>query len=236
MTQKDLIKKLQEAIGTTPDGNWGPVTTGLADKFDLIGINVKAKPVVTPTPQPSGDYFGATWIGAYIEFLGKHETDAALNKALVPEWSKHGLPQFKTLAGNDHAWCAILVGGSLRKAGIKPTNSAMASSYRTWGKRAGGWWFGAPCSMQHPSGGNHVGFFLYWIDKSKGLAAFYSGNSGNRLCVAVYNFSGHASGHDEVKGGARWPEGWPDGKELTQHEVLSVYPHLKIGGTSESTR
>lgn len=238
MTLKELVKKAQAALSLTPDGDWGPISEAKADKFD-IEITVKEKPVeIKPMPVTvdGKDYFGAPWVGAYIHLLGKHETDPELNAALVPEWSKEGLPQFKTLAGNDHAWCSVLVNASFRRVGIKPTNSAMAMSWRTFGVRAGGWWFGAPCSMQHRSGGNHVGFFLYWIDQAKGLAAFYSGNSGNRLCVAQYNFSGHAKGHDEVRNGPRWPEGWPDGQELSKDDVLRVYPHLKVGGTAESTR
>lgn len=118
---------------------------------------------------------------------------------------------------------------------IQPSNSAAASSYRTWALEADDYWFGCVISMRHVSGGNHVGFFLYWIDERKKIAAIYSGNSGNRLCVAAYNLSGNANGHDQVMG-RRWPKNWPKGHVRSMAEVLAKYPHLKVGGTSETTR
>lgn len=118
MTQKEWTQKLQLALGLTPDGVFGPVTSQKSDLFDIeLTLKAKPKPVFSgPNAQADeADYFGAPWIGSYIEFLGRHETDPALNAALVPEWAKEGLPGFKTLAGNDHAWCAVLVGASFRK-------------------------------------------------------------------------------------------------------------------------
>lgn len=116
MTQKEWTQKLQLALKLTPDGVFGPVTSAKSDEFE-IELVLKEKPkVVFPGPiEDSGDYFGSPWIGSYIHLLGRYETDPQLNKELVPEWAKEGLPGFKTLAGNDHPWCAVLVGASLRK-------------------------------------------------------------------------------------------------------------------------
>ena len=239
MTSKELIQKLQLAIGVTPDGVFGPVTEAMTLKFDIDVLATEKEAVVNPgqpgLPVSVGNYFGAIWIGSYLDFLGLEESSPKLNAALVPEWAKENLPHFKTLAGNDHPWCSVLVNASFRKVGIKPTNNAMASSWRTWGRK-GEYWFGSVLGLRHASGGGHVTFFLYWVDKAKGLAACYGGNQSNHLSVVIYNLSGNAHGHEEVVNGPRWPEGQPDGKSLTQHEVLSQYPNLKVGGVAGSTR
>lgn len=228
------IKAAQKSMGLTPDGDFGKVSTAKAADFDFEFTCIATKketPVLLPT---DSDWFGATWTGSYINLLGRYETDPVLNAALVPEWPKEGLPSFKTLAGNDHAWCSVLVNASFRKVGIVPTNSAAAASWRTWGVVCP-YWFGAVISMQHAGGGNHVGFFLYWIDEKKKIAAIYSGNSGNRLCVAAYDLSGVGRGNKVMGGGPRAPKGWV-GQSPTMAQVLAKYPQLKVGGTSETTR
>ena len=106
------------------------------------------------------EWFGAPWVGANIDLLGRHETDPELNARYVPEWAKEGLPGYKTLAGNTHAWCSVRENADKRKVGVKGTNSAGAYSWSKWGRKSP-FWFGCTLDIRHASGGRHVCDFLY---------------------------------------------------------------------------
>jgi len=181
---------------------------------------------------PSSNDFGAPWVFANIDLLGRYETDPELNARYVPEWAKEGLPRYKTLAGNAHAWCSVCVNADFRKVGIKGTGSAAASSWTPWGVKSP-FWFGAVLDVLHASGKRHVCRFLYWIDKKRMLAATLDGNKGNQFCVTITDISGSG---DTVKDGPRWPLGVPDGKEYSMKEVLAKHPYLKVGSTGGGTR
>lgn len=237
MTQKEWTQQLQLALGLTPDGVFGPITEAKSGQFE-ISIILKDRPkVIFPGPVAGAatEYFGATWVGANIDLLGRDETDAELNRRYVPEWRLENLPEFKTLSGNAHPWCSVKDNADKRKVGVKGTGSAAAASHRTWG-RSCPYWFGSTLGLRHASGGAHVTTFLYWVDKNKKIGACYGGNQSNKLSVAAYNLSGNASGHDEVVNGPRWSKEWPDGQEVSMEEVLAKYPFLKVGGIAGSTR
>lgn len=242
MNQKELFRRFQVAMNNagaspklTEDGDYGPKTTAMSEKFDFI-VTAKLQPIVAqPVPFPADtDFFGAPWIGSFIHLLGLSETDPKLNAELVPYWAKVGLPQFKTLAGNDHAWCALFGNAAYLKQGIKGSGSAAAAKVRQWGKECP-WWFGASLGINHASGGDHETFFLYWVDEGKRLAACFGGNQSNKLSVAQYNLSGNKNGHDEVINGPRFPIGW-NGQTVSMADVLAKYPQLKVGGVAGSTR
>lgn len=229
----EAIGNLKEALneyGSTPKltttgalrNTWGP-------KSEESLKNALAKDSL-PLPT-KGDYFGAPWVGANIDLLGRDETDAELNARYTPEWKLEGL-NYKTLAGNTHAWCSLKVNADLRKVGVKGTNSAGASSWSKWG-RSCPFWFGAVLPIKHKSGGRHVGFFIGWVDESKKLAAVYGGNQSNKLSIVSTNISGSG---DTLVPGPRWPEKWPDGQALTLREIAAKYPLLRVGGTAGSTR
>lgn len=225
MTLKELIKKAQGEMGVAADGDWGPVTQAAADGYDIESLKLK-RHVVVMKPIESGDYFGAPWIGANIDLLGRHETDPLLNARYVPEWSKEGLPGYKTLAGNTHAWCSVKVNADLRKVGVKGTNSAAAASWSKWGRKCP-FWFGSVLDIKHPSGGRHVAFFLYWIDEAKKIAAVYGGNQGNKLSIVSQSIN---AGGDVCVTGPRWSLDCADGKLVSKADVLKAYPLLKVGG------
>lgn len=182
-----------------------------------------------------GDYFGAPWVGANIDLLGRHESDPALNARYVPEWKIEGLPGYKTLVGNDHAWCSVRENADRRKVGVATTNSAAAKSWSTYGEECP-FWFGAALPIRHASGGRHICDFLYWIDEKKKIAAVLGGNQSNRFSVAQVNLSGNKLGHDEVVPSPRWPRGYKGGRLIAMADVLKEYPHLKVGGSMASTR
>lgn len=234
MTQKELIKKLQVAIGVTPDGDFGPITQAKSSYFDIdvIATEIPDQKIPEVIEPASGAYFGAPWIGANIDLLGRDETDPVLNARYVPEWKLEGLPGYKTLAGNTYAWCSVRANADRRKVGIKGTNSAAAASWSSWGKRCP-FWFGAALDIEHRGGGRHISDFLYWIDEKKKVCATLDGNRGNKFCVARTDLSGSG---DTLVSGPRWPSEWSDGQKVAMAEVLAAYPNLKVGGTSESTR
>lgn len=200
-----------------------------------LPVDTPIEDVLTPEPANPGDYFGAKWVGANIDLLGRKEDDPKLNARYVPHWKNQGLPGYKTLVGNDHAWCSLREDADMLKVGVKGTKSAAAKSWSTWGDECP-FWFGAALPIRHAKGGRHICDFLYWIDEKKKIAAVYGGNQSNRLSVAQVNLSGNDKGHDEVVPSPRWPKGYPKGQKVAMADVLKAYPHLKVGGSMASTR
>jgi len=234
------IKRLQSALNgmgnkLTVDGDYGPITE--ATTLGAIGHkgntapDIKPVPDVKPAPVVAGGMFGAPWVFANIDLLGRSETDPELNARYVPEWKLDGLPGYKTLSGNSYAWCSVRENADKRKVGVRGTNSAGARSWSTWGKKCP-FWFGATLDIQHPGGGRHVGDFLYWIDEKKNLAAILGGNQGNRFSVASVSL---APGHDKLVAGPRWSNDVSDGIFVSMSEVLKAHPYLKVGGAMTRT-
>lgn len=171
--------------------------------------------------------FGAPWVIANHDMIGREESDPVLNARYVPEWKLEGL-DYKTLAGNDHAWCSLAANADLRKVGIKGTDSAGASSWSKWGTISP-YYFGAILPIEHQSGGRHVCKFLYWIDDHSFLCATLDGNKNNRYAVNVTDLSKHG---DKVVPAPRWPLNWPAGMFVSKEEVLKKYPFLKFNGSA----
>lgn len=236
---KDLIKFLQTEMNSqgerlTVDGDPGPKTQAALEKFD-VGIVVNKIPVVDTLPPPSQltDFFGAPWIGVDLDLLGRTESDPELNRRYVPEWARVGLPGYKTLEGNRHAWCSIRCTKALRQVGVSVKGlTAGAASHSKWGRKSP-FWFGATLDIQHSGGGRHVCFFLYWIDEAKGVCATLDGNRGNKFCVAKTTL---AKGADRLVSGPRWGAEVPDGRLVTRQEVLAQYPFLVPGNVGGGTR
>lgn len=213
------------------DGKFDPKAISKQAGAAAILIQLGQKVVTEPKVETS-DYFGAPWVGANIDLLGRSETDPELNARYVPEWKLEGLPGYKTLAGNRHAWCSLRENADKRKVGYKGTNSAGAASWSKWGKKCP-FWFGATLDIKHAGGGRHVGDFLYWINEKKKIAAVLGGNQKNLFSIASTNLSGGK--YDELVTGPRWPIDCPDGQIVSMKDVLDKYPHLKVTGKSGST-
>ncbi len=198
-----------------------------------VPVDAPAEKQPLTTAPPSSDYFGARWIGLDLDLLGRSETDPALNARYVPEWKNVGLPGYKTLIGNAHAWCAIRVSSVLRRSKIVVKGlTAAAASLSKYGRKCP-YWFGALLDILHRGGGRHACFFLYWIDEKKKIAATLDGNRGNKFCVAITDLSGKG---DTLKAGPRWPNDEQDGQLVSMAEVLAKYPHLKVGSSGTGTR
>lgn len=240
MTLIELIKKAQAAIGASPDGDWGPVSQSRADGFDIDVIATEKEMPEILTPVVGGDYFGARWVNVDLDLLGRDESDPELNRRYAPSWIPLGLPQYKNLMGNAHAWCSVRIYKALKQLMISVKGiTAAAASISGYGKKCP-FWFGALLDIEHIDdngrvSGRHTCMFLYWIDKAKRIAATLDGNKGNLFCVAKTNLSG-APGCDRLKTGPRWPSEEPDGQEVSMAEVLAKYPHLKVGSKGNGTR
>lgn len=177
-------------------------------------------------------FFGAPWIGANIDLLGRYETDKLLVARYEPEWDKEKRSRgYRGLAGSERAWCILRVNADFRKVGIEGTNDPAAASLSKWGVSCP-FWFGSALPIEHRNGGRHACNFLYWIDEVKKLAATLDGNRDNRFAVFVTDLSGKA---DKLRPGPRWPKGHPDGREVPMKEVLAKYPFLTVAGSGTRT-
>jgi len=174
--------------------------------------------------------FNAPWVFSNLDMLGRKEGDPKLEARFVPEWKLEGLPGYKTLVGNRHAWCSVVCNADLRKAGVKGTNSAAASSWSKWGVKSP-FWFGALLDIKHKGGGRHCCKFLYWIDEKKKIAATLDGNRSNTYGVFATDLSGKG---DTLVTGPRWPDKWVSGQLVSMGEVLKAYPQLKVGSKAST--
>ncbi len=250
------VAKLQHALGVVTEDDWfgkgtlkalqklqkakglkgtGVIPANGGKTFEILGLFLEPpqEDEITIPPSDFDNFFGAIYVGYDLDLLGKKETDPELNSRLVPEWPKEGLPGYKSLMGNSRPWCAVRVGYALRRAGLKGTDSAGASSYSKWG-RQGDFWFGAVLPIKHKSGGRHVCIFLYWHDEAKRIAVTLDGNRDNTFGVFLTDLSGKG---DTLVGGPRWSKELPDGIKATKEQVLAKYPFFKPGskGTSATT-
>lgn len=97
-------------------------------------------------------------------------------------------------------WCAAFANWCLRQAWIPGTGSALARSFRSWGKpldapRPGAvivLWRGSPTGAQ-----GHVAFLL---DFAPGVFYLLGGNQGDRVSVAAYPMD------RLLPDGIRWPD------------------------------
>lgn len=227
------LQRLLNANGANlvEDGIFGPKTKAALDSA-LAGKLTTDIPKLPEAAKPKkADYFGAPWVGANIDLLGRYETDKELNARYVPEWKLEGLPGYKTLSGNTYAWCSLRHNADRRKVGAKGTNSAAASSWSSWGRKCP-FWFGATLDIRHKSGGRHVCEFLYWIDEKKKIAATMDGNRGNKFGIFATDLSGKG---DVLVTGPRWQTDWPDGQLVSKEDVLAAYPFLAVGSSGDTT-
>lgn len=227
------VQKFQESRGLTLDGWVGNVTWGKlmsAKKSDTViirdRIEVLPKPQIPTTPPPTNvaaspfakDSYEGKLIAWGAPKIGW--TEFSHDAFWSQYWKISGLPSYKTVIGTKHAWCQLAVNAGLQAGGYKGTGRADAISTKSWGKQADDWWFMSPIHIQHPGGGNHATFFLWWVDKSKGLAACMGGNQGNSWNITVYRI---AEGYEKCPGGPRWAKDCPPGRVITEAQGRAIF-------------
>lgn len=152
------------------------------------------KPVISNTSS-------TPWVDWFIARKGwtEFDHDAELSKG----WKYTNVPEYKTVIGANYAWCAQALNTALEINGYKGTKDASAISFQYYGN-ACSYLIGAIAVIQHVSGAHHVTTFAGWKDQTNKIGYFLGGNQQNSICVAEYNVSGNANGHDEIIA-LRWP-------------------------------
>lgn len=70
------------------------------------------------------------WLTEARKLLGLQEIPGLRTAPEIAElWADAGIK----ISDDETPWCAAFVGGCLKRAGVKPTGSAAARSYSTWG-------------------------------------------------------------------------------------------------------
>lgn len=197
MTISEAVQELQTVLNLggghlTVDGVMGPLT--------LAELEHQTKAPVPPViPAPAGS---APWMDWMKARNGWTEFDH--DQELSQYWKFAGLPQYKTVIGTAHAWCALTINAALHDTGFKGNNRADALSFEKYGTPCE-YTFGAIIPMRHASGGSHVTFFDHWVDEVNRVAACFGGNQGDALKISNFNLSGNKFGHDQCVSGPRWP-------------------------------
>lgn len=197
MTLADLIKNAQRALGVTDDGDWGPVTTAKAEKYDLLSVNLREKPTGLIIK-------GLSKNPAYNEakkFEGKGEGDSGFVAYLSTYWKKVGLPGYKTIIGSAFAWCGLFVAAMQTNVGQQiVAGAAGARNHGRYGieveYKKNGAPRGAIAHINHAQNcnsgsNNHVAFLdgdCTAEDLKPGkVFRLYGGNQGNTAKVSTFS-------------------------------------------------
>lgn len=199
MTQKELTKLVQKALGLTPDGDWGPISIAKSDQFDIT-ITVKPKlkivedkPVVLPSGSTNPAYVEAK------KYNGQSESKPKFVSWLSGFWPKVGLPGYKTIIGTSFAWCGLFIAAMNSETGLKIVSGAAGA--KNWAKygqaiewKKDGIPRGAVMHLDHDGdcvgGSNHVTFAdgdcsVEDLQKLKYVPGF-GGNQGNTVKRSMY--------------------------------------------------
>jgi hypothetical protein len=206
-TLQALLQRLGFDPGPT-DGSFGPKTEKAVMAFQgahgltedgIVGALTWSALNASPSP---GLADSAT---PWMDWMARHEgmNEAHDDKALSVFWKYTNCPDYKTVVGVDHAWCAMTVNAALIESGYLATYDAAAASFATYGTACEPK-FGAIIVVRHVSGAHHVAFFHSWLDEFDRLAVLFGGNQSNALQKSAFNLSGNSRGHDEIMA-CRWP-------------------------------
>lgn len=113
--------------------------------------------------------------------MGQHEIKGVIDNERIVEY----FDATELNATNDETpWCSAFVNFILREAGVAGTNSAMALSFKNWGKRTVKPAYGDIVLFNHGSGRGHVGFF---VSASKGKVAVLGGNQNDSVNITHFD-------------------------------------------------
>lgn len=186
------LMAFQKSKGLTPDGVCGSRT------WTALG----QKSVVLPDPPVAAG--GAPWMTIAEAEVGIHENSlpGQQNKRILEYHACTSLH-----AGTDEVpWCSSFVNWVMKQAGYQGTNSALASSWITWGHEAAPPRAGAIMVIKRKgatsdqatgsSTGNHVGFF---VSSSGAHLRLLGGNQGDSVKYSNFSLAAY-----EIRA-SRWP-------------------------------
>lgn len=205
MNNKELVKRLQEALnkageGLTVDGDLGQRTQSAADKYDIsITANKKAE-VPTPQQPQSGERKSPPWYLFALKFKGRNENEPEFNKEMSKKWSLFGM-NLGTIAQSWAAWCGLAMAVCLAGVGVDyQKNGSLARNWRTYGVEVDwkhdGIPQGAVIHINHnadcsSSSSNHVAqangdCTVEDLMKKDATIDLYGGNQGNTWRVSTF--------------------------------------------------
>lgn len=175
-----LVLRFQNARRLVPDGIVGRAT--------WRALQHAPRSRTTAADESVPQVADAPWLAIAAEEIGQREIVGARHNARIIEYHRTtGL----RATDDETPWCASFVNWCIREAGLAGTNSALASSWLTWGE---------PCDMPRPGAvaviynasaansalsrtGNHVGFLLRQTEQHFVLLG---GNQSNRVRVSSF--------------------------------------------------
>jgi uncharacterized protein (TIGR02594 family) len=125
---------------------------------------------------------GPTWIGIAQAEVGTKEISGSKHNPRIIEYhSTTG-----KFSDDETPWCASFVNWVMQKAGYQGTNSALALSWQSWGKKLTKPAYGSIAVFSWGGGKGHVGFV---VGKSGNNIQVLGGNQSNQVNVTSFGTS-----------------------------------------------
>lgn len=168
------------------------------------------------------------WLGIARGLIGLKEIHGPQHEPKILQLAQDaGVPW---VHDDETAWCAIYVGGVLKRAGIKPTGSAAARSYTNWGLNVFDQGIvriplGAVGVFDRPPNAweGHVGYLVGHT--SNGMLKVLSGNQKDQVSIAELP--------EKRLIAARWPIERRDDLRI-QYQTIPLLPSSGAVSTKES--
>lgn len=144
------------------------------------GMWVSGKYVRTGSLIPENKGGKPNWLQIAENEIGVKEIKGAKHNDRVLEYH-----QTTGKFGTDEVpWCASFVNWVHKQAGISSTGSALAMSYKNWGKKVDKPAYGAVAVFSHGGGKGHVGFV---VGKQGSNILVLGGNQSNQVKISSYS-------------------------------------------------
>ena len=133
MTYKELVKKIQSEMNAqgerlTVDGDPGPVTQRALENFD-VAIVLSRKPLVVVDPKSVLEWARGE--------LGNKEIPGAKDNPRIRWYHTHCANIGSKEHADEVAWCSSFLNAGADECGMKKTDNALASSWKTYGEDTG---------------------------------------------------------------------------------------------------
>mgnify|MGYP000306625287 CR=1 FL=1 len=180
----NAIRKFQrETFSWKPDGKVdanGKTWEALSGGSSASGSTGGAEGAADATAGASGPMGKPSWISVAEGETGVKETVGKNHNPRVVEYHQATSGKFND---DETPWCSSFVNWVMQKAGQPKTNNAMASSWRSYGKKLDRPAYGCIGVIVNANGSGHVGFV---VGKQGGSLLLLGGNQGNMVKVSKY--------------------------------------------------